>query len=225
MATQDNSSVADDDAASTRRKLLKAAVGTGVAAAVYSAPKISVVPAYGLTNTNGQFNGVCYGIVWSSNAPVTKGWVDIAEADGALGGPLLHPGGPTGSSDFGNGPVSYTWALPAFPGFPASTLTIRASGCVNAGTGQWTVSGLPSGYCVKLYNSGRPYNKDTTPSACGNASNPGTQLVVSPRAIVSPTVIGNGQTATISRLNATSTQCESQNSQGKIKWVFDVGPC
>ncbi len=203
------------DAAVARRKLLKAAIGTGVAVAAYSAPKISVVPAYGLTSSN-RSNGLCYGLGWSSNNPTGKGWMGLAGQNGLFSGSVVDlTTGP--SADQGSGTATYTWNIPTFQGIPAFTLTIVATGCVNNGGGSWVVSGMPAGYCLKFYNSGRPTVGNV--STCNSSSN----LLALGIAQASPASVVNGGTVTITSTGAGT--CATAPNFGKIVWVFDIAPC
>lgn len=209
------------DAAIARRRLLKAAIGTGVAAAVYSAPKISVVPAYGLTSSN-RFNNKCYAIGWSSNNPTGKGWMGISTQSSLFGSSTLITPDIGPSADVGNGTATYKWTIAAFDSVPAFTLQIVASGCVNDGTASWTVSGLPTGYCLKFYNSGSALD-DTAANTCGATSPLAGTLSGFPNGSkASPTSVVNNGVVTISTQGRST--CIS-SGLGKMSWRFDIGPC
>jgi hypothetical protein len=206
-----------EQAALARRRLLKAALGTGAAVAAYTAPQISVVPAYGLTSSN-RFNNRCYGLGWSSNNPTGKGWmsqtVQAGLFSGVVSGPATGPG-----ANVGNGTATYTWSLGPFDSVPAFTLTVRASGCVNTGGGRWVVSGMPTGYCLKFYNNGRPFTSASgTVSLCTRT----TPLTTAPNSQASPTSVGNGGTVTFGSQGLGSC---TGSGQGIIRWMFDIGPC
>ena len=81
-----------------RRTLLKGAIGSGaVAVAAWSAPKISVVPAYGLTVSNDTTDGTCYGIGFSSNNPTGKGWMKLDSQKKLVSSPVTGPNGGPGT--------------------------------------------------------------------------------------------------------------------------------
>jgi len=212
----------DNDNLSVRRRtLLKVAVGAGVAVAAHSAPVVSVVPAYGLTASAGTKDGKCYGIGWSSNNPTGKGWMKVDSQQGLFTAPVYGPtGGP--SSDQGNGTATYTWSIAALGPLSAFTLTVVASGCVNAGTATLTPSGMPTGYCLKFYNSGRAINKDLKPSTCGDVA-AGSLLAVG-NSQASPVTVGNGVAASISA-QPNGAECVNGDGLGKVKWTFDIVPC
>ena len=232
------------NAARSRRNLLKAAVGTGVAVAVYSAPKVSVVPAYGLA-TSMRKDGKCYAFGWSSNNPTGKGWMDLSSQPSTANNFVVGPnkketqtcGGTTwvnsasdhsGTAKCGTpctaaapfkGPVRYTWTINKFGSLGSGTfdLVLTLEGSVNGGdTVTFSASGLPSGYCLKWYNSGQ--SSTTAPvsnTACGYSTG----------------LLGNSakvsgiNSGTISNLNASASCSTTTISPGKIYWHFDVRPC
>jgi hypothetical protein len=216
----------DNDATGRRRLLIKAAVGAGVAVAAHSAPKVSVVPAYALTVSSGTKDGKCYGFGWSSNAPTDKGWMKLGDQqklfDPTVYGPDIGPG-----SHAGNNSATYKWNIAAFGGLAGFTLTLTTTGCVNDGGASFSFSGIPSGYRVKLFSGGRAVKKDTDPSTCGDISATGDSYSNKTGTFptlgkASPTVLGNGVTASIATLGATG--CNNDDGFGKIKWTFDVVP-
>ncbi|MGK0276505.1 MAG: hypothetical protein ACI9N0_002899 [Ilumatobacter sp.] len=216
----------DNDATGRRRLLIKAAVGAGVAVAAHSAPKVSVVPAYALTVSSGTKDGKCYGFGWSSNNPTGKGWMKLSDQQGLFNPSVYGPdSGP--SSDAGNNTAVYTWNIAAFGGLAAFALQLTTTGCVNSGGASFSFSGIPSGYRVKLFSDGRAVKKKTDPSTCGDISATGDNYDLDTGTFnnvgkASPTVLGNGVTASIAGLGPST--CEKGPGFGKIKWTFDVVP-
>jgi hypothetical protein len=197
-----------------RRMLLKAAVGTGVAVAAHSAPRVGAVPAYGLTNTAGQTDNRCYVVGWSSNNPDGKGWMRISDQDFGQGNVTNPSTGPAAHA--GDGTAVYTWNIPALGPTPAFVLTLTASGCVNNGNGTMVFTGMPAGLCARFYNSGTP--RDGNRTTCGNVA---AGDLAGPGGVVT-SVLSNGQTGVISTQG--ETDCDG-SGQGKIWWVWDVAPC
>lgn len=206
-----------------RRTLLKGAIGSGaVAVAAWSAPKISVVPAYGLTVSNDTTDGTCYGIGFSSNNPTGKGWMKLDSQKKLVSSPVTGPNGGPGT-DAGNGTAIYTWNIPALAPLNAFVLTIRATGCVNNGTASIRPTGMPAGYCLKLYNNGRAVTKDKS-GTCGNVP-VGDLLAVGTGQINTggSNTVAEGHTAPISALNS-NPSCGGPG-EGKFWWTFDIAPC
>jgi hypothetical protein len=124
------------------------------------------------------------------------------------------------------GPVRYKWNIPAFGGLGAFTLTITLIGSMNGDVGtpgnlgtSLTVDGLPTGYCLKWYNSGTAVTK--VPATCTDQTDT-KEIVTGGRAKIMMTSTTTGY---ITSLNPGQT-CENKNtSEGKIYWYFDVVPC
>lgn len=173
--------MADNEANSSslstsRRTLLKGAVGAGVGLAAWSAPKIGTIPAYALTNSTGVFDGVCYYFLWNANAG-QKRW--------GRGQNLVSPGNATGYADsITNVPSTnsdFTW-LDVFPG--GGDLVVNANGNPEGGgTATITLTTTNPGCVFELPGlttfANQPPNPPgfgSDPASCisGNSSNGGT---------------------------------------------------
>jgi hypothetical protein len=188
---------------------------------------VSVVPAYGLTTSVG-FNGECYAFGFSSNKPACKGWLPPLAASVPAGSGMRGPdtatfvsaatcGGAVDANHFGDGAVDYKWTIA--PGgvssFPGATITIRASGCVNTGGAQFTVSGLPAGYKLELYQT-----KGTKASnGCGTVQTSSANFEASRKSLTAL-----NPTATISAPATTEDCVDQPNKDGKVYWPFDIVP-
>ena len=247
MAEQDDSQVVG----TSRRALLKGAVGSGIAVAVYAAPKVSVIPAYGLTTSNG-FDGKCYGFGWESNDPDGKGWAKLSDQSKLHGDDLNLGGGlKTGnnvkgpndgpSSHQGDGAATYTWE-PNGAGVPP-TRELTVSGCVNKDTGAtFTVTELDAGWCLDLLNSGNAIVKNQDKCGIGTTA-PNDQTWTSATdswgvtqgvqpgrmAFDDPADTGEGATGTITGLGNSVCRGNKSNHSaykvGKFGWTFDIIAC
>jgi hypothetical protein len=104
-----------DDARESRRRLLKAAAAAGVGIGTFGAPGVSVVPAYGLTNS--VVNDKCFFITWKAGS--TSWGTNNAETN-------------ADSTDGAGLTVTYTWDDPTGKG---GSLSVTASGDANTSTG------------------------------------------------------------------------------------------
>lgn len=211
-----------EDARTSRRRLLQGAAAAGVGVAVLGAPKVSVVPAYGLT-VSGLTDSKCYGFAFSSNDPTGKGWMKLDDQQGAFGAPVFGP--TTGPADHaGNGSATYTWALPSLGSFPAGDVSITVTGCVNAGAGAITSVIVPGGtaFCVKFTNAGAAIKKDLNKSNKTPTCSDRPAGDLAGGGVISSASLTTGDTATIS---TTGPGTCVKNDLGKINWVFNVEKC
>lgn len=133
-----------------RRALIKAAVGAGVALAAHSAPKVSVVPAYGLTTSRSTDNR-CYSFAWSGNNPNGKGWMllgdqpSTAAAQRVRGPNLKASNNPTPANTTGCGNGTWTNTATSHSGTASCT-----DACVGNAPAKgpvrytWTIQGFGS---------------------------------------------------------------------------------
>lgn len=136
-----------DDARKSRRRLLKAAAAAGVGIGTFGAPGVSVVPAYGLTNS--VVNGKCFYIMWRAGA-LTWGTNNAAtNADGTSGTDLTR---------------TYIWNDPTGQG--SGPLEIIASGNANTPAGaSISATMVPTGctFVVSPLTAGNPRSSAPNP--------------------------------------------------------------
>ncbi len=142
-----------DDATKSRRRILQAAAAAGVGAAVLGAPKVSVIPAYGLTNS--QVTNKCFYFAWQ-------------EGNGGGSNDFWSTTATNADSTSGSGKnVTYTWNnLTTANEF----LVIIVSGSPSAGTASFSTT-APAGCSLTVMagTSGNPY--DAAPSGCSTVGN------------------------------------------------------
>jgi len=168
--------VADNDlnpssASTSRRAVLKGAVGAGVGLAAWSAPKIGTIPAYALTNSSGIYDGVCYYVSFFDEAgELFDAWSGVGtNADSFVGVPTAF-----------NRTYQWTGILPG-----GANLVVNCAGDPNVAPATISLVGAPSG-CVFELASGTAHADDTYdpnlpdgPCIPSGAVRPGTSVTLS----------------------------------------------
>lgn len=146
----------------SRRAVLKGAVGAGVAAAAWSAPKVGSIPAYALTTSTGVFNGVAYYLAFNwrvrNNQPDVVRW-----QRGRSTSPASDQGRADNITRTTNTLATYTWSG-IFP--DGSSLIVEAAGdprpIADGGDGSATITLIqaPPG-CVFELSEPNPTARET----------------------------------------------------------------
>lgn len=138
-----------DEASKSRRRILQAAAAAGVGAAVLGAPKVSVVPAYGLTNS--VVTDLCFYFAWQNgNGQGANDFWSTTETNA--------------DSTSGSGTnVTYTWNNLTSGG---GSLVINATGSPSSAGGADFSTTEPPG-CILTVMSGTGGSAfDSAPTGC-----------------------------------------------------------
>lgn len=197
MADTENSS----SMSTSRRTLLKGAVGAGVGLAAWSAPKIGTIPAYALTNSTGVFNGVCYYFLWNA---------DTGQKRWGRGESPVSPGATTGYADsivpVPSTTSTLTW-LGVFPG--GGDLVVTADGNPETGTATITLDSAGAGCVFELPGTGTYANQPPNPPGFGT----------DPASCVSGNT-GNGGTVTL--MGGSTIEMSDVNTTGRSYLIFNI---
>lgn len=153
-----------DDARKSRRRILKAAAATGVGIGAFGAPGVSVVPAYGLTNS--KVNDICFYFTWEDGE-----WEDDDDSTNA------------DSISVDDDDRIYTWGDPTGKGL--GPLVIRASGDPSGAGATISATSLPTGcsLIVPAKTGGSPYSETPgnggEPCTLNGSAQPGTYSTTS----------------------------------------------
>lgn len=144
-----------DEASKSRRRILQAAAAAGVGAAVLGAPKVSVVPAYGLTNS--VVTDQCFYFAWE-------------DGNGGGANDFWSTTDTNADSTSGSGTnVTYTWNNLTSGG---GSLVINVTGSPSSGGGANFSPTEPPGCILTVMSGtgGSPYsNAPTGCTAVGSA--------------------------------------------------------